>query len=100
MARKKERVKASAPARAAEKLGQVLELPPGTLTRGAHIELSSNREALVDGCRGVLEYDETKIRLNVGDGTVQFIGRTLEIRSLTQNQAVIAGFIRTIEFSV
>ena len=35
---------------AARQLDRALELPAGTLSGGAHIELNSNREAVIDGC--------------------------------------------------
>lgn len=86
--------------KAAEKIGGALELPPGTLTSSSHIEISSNREAFVDGCRGIIDYDEDHIKVNIGNGTACFFGRGLEIKSLSAHQAVIRGFIMKIEFNV
>ena len=62
------------------------------------MELNSNREATIDGCKGVLEYDENVVRLNTGQGQVRLTGRGLVIRTLSQNQAVVEGFILSIEF--
>ncbi len=83
---------------AARKLDRVLELPAGTLSGGAHIELNSNREAVIDGCRGIIDYSETSVRINVGNGSVTFSGRELMIKTLTDKEAVIAGCISTVEF--
>lgn len=81
-------------------LGKALELPPGALGKGAHIELSCNREATVDGCKGVMEYEEDRIKLNIGAGSVTFTGRGLQITNLLGAQAVIAGYITGLEFTM
>ena len=80
-------------------LGKILELPPG-MSGGAHVEVFSNREAVVDGCRGVMEYDEAGIRLNVGTGTLRVLGRGLDIDYFGDGQVVIKGFIQNIEFGI
>ena len=84
--------------RAGDLIDSALELPPGVMGSGAHIEIDGGREAVVDGCKGVLEYEECLIRLNVGTGQVKFTGRKLLIRSLTASQAQIEGDIETLEF--
>ena len=81
-------------------LGKFLDLPAGALQGGARIELMGNREAVVDGCRGVLEYDETVIKLHAGNSTVRFLGRGLTIDSFGEQQAVIKGHILSVEFGV
>ena len=83
---------------AAGRLDDVLELPAGTLSGGAHIELHSNREAVVDGCKGLIDYSDSAVRLNIGCGTVTFSGRSLEIKTLSDSEAVIAGWITDISF--
>ena len=82
-----------------DRIDAALELPPGTMGRGVHIELDSNREAVVDGCRGVLEYDDELVRLNTARGQVKLTGRGLVIRSLSEDQAIVSGLFLTIEFS-
>lgn len=84
--------------RAGDFIDAALELPPGLLGGGAHIEIDGGREAVVDGCKGVLEYEECLIRLNIGSGQVKFTGQKLLIRSLTANQAQIEGCIESISF--
>ena len=62
------------------------------------IELSGNREALVDGCRGVLQYEDDVIRLSTGRRVVRFQGSGLMIRTMQQNQLLICGTILSVEF--
>lgn len=62
------------------------------------VEIILNKEAVVDGCYGVLEYYDNFIKLNIGKGTVLFCGANLQIISLDQQVAVIKGKIDNIEY--
>lgn len=84
--------------RAAERIGEELDLPKIVMPDVAHIELSGNREAIIDGCKGVLDYDDQSIRLNTGRTIVRFTGSDLTMRALTLEQAVISGTILSIDF--
>lgn len=68
------------------------------VTTEAQIELSGNREALVDGCRGVLQYETGVIRLSTGRRVVRFQGSDLMIRAMQQNQLLITGTIVSVDF--
>ena len=86
--------------RAAEHISDALELLPGTHSTSCAIQMSSNREILIDGCRGLLEYGDEKIRVNIGNGVVQLVGRNLEIKSLSCKSVVISGYILSVEFEM
>lgn len=79
-------------------ISRVLELPESTLTGGLHIEMNSNHEAVVENCRGVLEYTPQVIRLIAGGMVVKFTGRGLAIGSLNRNVTVVSGIITAVEF--
>ena len=81
-----------------KKAGETLREAAADLLPPMRVELLSDREAVVDGCKGVLEYEECLIRLNIGDGQVKFTGQKLLIRSLSANQAQIEGCIESITF--
>lgn len=65
---------------------------------GALITLTGNRSAVVDGCDGIIDYDEEAILVRAGRLTVRFSGRDLALRRLTENAAVIEGFIAQVEY--
>ena len=67
---------------------------------GPMINLSSNREASVDGCRGVVDYYDDRIKLSIQGGSVTFFGQGLHITSFTENSAVLSGRLQNIEFQV
>ena len=74
------------------------ELPPAALMRASKITISSNKEAVIEGCRGILEYCSDRIKLNIGCATVLFIGNSLTIDSLNVGSIVISGKITNVEF--
>lgn len=94
---KKTRARRNAPP-LAHRVEKVLELPGGTLSGDARIELTGNRRAVVESCRGILEYEEGVIRLNTGSGVIRFTGRDLGLSCLTEDSAVVTGCILSMEF--
>lgn len=65
-----------------------------------HMEINGNTEAVVDGCSGILEYDNDVVRIRTGKLTVRFTGRGLAIKCLTVDSLVVTGFFTGIEFLV
>jgi sporulation protein YqfC len=65
-----------------------------------HMEINGNREAVVDGCSGILEYSSEAVRIRTGRMIVRFGGRGLAIKCLTADALVVTGFITGIEFAV
>lgn len=66
--------------------------------KSTHIELFSNKRALVERCKGVFEYNDTLVKLNLGGKSGIFIGKNLKITSLEGKNLVITGEIETINF--
>ena len=64
-----------------------------------HIELEGNRELLIDGCKGIMEYEDRLIKICTDTVIVSITGDELNIRTYTQEQIVISGKIISIEFS-
>ena len=81
-----------------QQLATGLELPSNAFGGASQIELSSNREAVIDGCLGVLEYSENEILLNLGNLTVCFLGTSLCMKCMTPTGAIIEGNISSIQF--
>lgn len=75
-----------------------LDLPADTVSGYAHIEMSGNREMIIEGCKGVLEYSDCMIALNTGKLTVRLCGCDMTILSMQGSQAVIKGIITCVEF--
>ncbi len=84
--------------RAEQKVEQILELPVGAISSNARLEVLGNRQAIVEGCKGILEYDQEVIRLHTDTGILRFCGRNLSLNCLTEDSAVVSGYIMSIEF--
>lgn len=81
-----------------DSISRSLDLPQDAVSGYAHIEISGNREAIIEGCQGVLEYGDSVIALNTGRLTVRVCGCELTIISMQNGQAVIKGIITGIEY--
>ena len=73
-------------------------LPP--VNNAPCIELSGNREAVLEGCRGVLEYTPGLVRVNTASMIVTFRGRELDLRCISPSALIVGGFITDIVFTV
>lgn len=84
---------------AAERISQTLGMPSPTLPKVAMIQLMGNRECIVEGCQGVLEYNDDDIKLNIGTLVLCFQGQDLTLRALNDDGAVVEGTITNLNFS-
>lgn len=64
------------------------------------VELSGNREALIEGSRGVLEYTPETVRVNTVGMMITVSGRELNLRCISASALIIDGFITGLEFTV
>ena len=76
----------------------LFELSEDLLHKNFHIELTGNREAVVEGCTGILEYNDYSIRLNTAKYVLCFTGTDMQIQCMTTTGAVIQGNIHSIQF--
>lgn len=77
---------------------KALDVPAGIT--GLKVEISSNKRATIDGCKGVLEYYDSLIKLNIGSGTITFTGQNLHITSFDLGVAELTGRIENIEYCI
>ncbi len=74
------------------------EIEKTVLGRYSLITVTANTELLVEGLRGILDYDAETFRVNTISGIVVVTGRGLEIASLTAEEVLIKGKISSVEF--
>lgn len=63
-----------------------------------HIELCSDKRAVVEGCRGILSYSSEHISLNCKNMTVCFNGMNLSLCELCEGKITVAGMISDMSF--
>ena len=81
-----------------KRMEDVLEIPGGSITGEVHLDFSGSRQVIVEGCCGILQYDEDLIRLHTLSGELRFRGNALKMGSLSKEGAVISGRILSMEF--
>ena len=64
----------------------------------SRIELMGNTEAIIEGCQGVLEYDESVIVLSLGKMQIKFEGEDLSLKCMSDTDAIVQGRFVTIEY--
>ena len=81
-----------------EKLNKQFSLLPSVNFGESKIIINSNKEIIIEGCKNILEYEDDRIKLNLGNKTLLIIGESLSITSITINGVVIIGNISSLEF--
>lgn len=76
-----------------------MQLPVGALPNSSHFEMNGNREVIIEGSKGIIQYEENIIRVNMGKMITTFFGRHLTIKCFTKDSLIIEGFITSIEFT-
>ena len=74
-------------------------LGTGTELLLPHVELHSNCRAVVDGCRGIVAYDETCVKLNCGALLVTLHGDGLCMERLDGTHISVCGTLVSLAFS-
>jgi sporulation protein YqfC len=83
----------------AQQLGETLDLPGQLLPGFSHVELWQNRQAVIDGVKGVLGYSEAQVQLNLGVLVVTVKGAQLSIRSYQGEQLTLGGVIAELHYT-
>ncbi|HOJ48482.1 MAG TPA: YabP/YqfC family sporulation protein [Bacillota bacterium] len=68
------------------------------ILEGAYIELRGNNDLLIEGCDGLLGYEEDLITLQVGKQVLNIKGKRLTMRYLSEKKIGISGYIKGVEY--
>ena len=64
------------------------------------LELRFNREIIIEGCKGVIDYSSERISINVEKGIIIIEGANLHLHSFQDNCAIIKGVFTNVGFEV
>lgn len=81
-----------------EKVTEILELPKEVVLDIPKITMIGNGSLIVENYKGIIEYGDSKIRINTGKGIIKIQGDVLFIREITSENVVIIGKISSLEF--
>lgn len=71
---------------------------PETLCFDSRIEIFSNRQFTLDGCKRVLQFNDDYIKLGVKGGNIIIYGNGLNIGGFEDENATVKGNISSVEF--
>lgn len=81
-----------------EKFSEMLELPKEIVLNIPKTTIVGNGDMIIENYKGIIEYDNARIRVNTGIGVVRVSGSGLLIREITSEDIIICGEIRGLEF--
>jgi sporulation protein YqfC len=81
-----------------EKLSEMLELPKEIIMDIPKITFIGDKQMIVENYKGIIEYEESKIRLNTQIGILRIEGNMLSIEEITSDDILVKGDIRILEY--
>lgn len=97
-ARKPEKEKEKQRVSLKEKFAEMLELPKDVVLNIPRVTLVGDHDMMIENFKGIMEYEDGRIRVNTGSGVVKVTGVRLLIREITSEDIIISGEIRALEF--
>jgi sporulation protein YqfC len=68
--------------------------------KGPFIEIFSNTQIVIEGCGGVLEYNENYLKLRLASGALVLEGENFDVVSFENKTIFVKGKINSLEFAV
>ena len=62
------------------------------------VELCADKQAVIEGCEGILAYSETTVRLNCKTMVLELQGFELCLNNLSASQVCVSGRITALQF--
>lgn len=81
------------------RMADAANLPKDVVLGVPILTLTGHYEVNIENYRGILEYTEQLIRINVRGGQIRITGKTLEINYYTTTDMKITGKVEKIEYS-
>lgn len=70
------------------------------IMEGIHTEIFSNKNIIIENCKGIVDYQENYIKLKIKKGFLVLSGTEFVISSFEDEKIMIKGNIISIEFCV
>jgi len=81
-----------------ERVADFFDVPQNTLAHGMDVEIRSDRDVYVDGCRGIGEYTDERVVLRGGVMTVTVEGKNFELCAFADGRIRVRGRVRAVRF--
>lgn len=81
-----------------EKMSELLELPKDIVLNVPKLTMVGNGDLLIENFKGIIEYDNDRIRINTNSGIIKITGTGLGIKEITSEDLMVKGDISSLEF--
>lgn len=78
-----------------EKMGQILDMPLDMIKDYSRMTVIGNESILIENYKGIMEYEDEVIRLS---NNISILGNKLFIEEITDDEILITGEVKGIEF--
>lgn len=85
--------------RLGRRLADFLEVPQDIVLDLPRITLVGSQQLVLENHRGIIEYSPTRVRLALAQGELAVTGADLALVSLSEEEVIVTGNIRAIEFA-
>ena len=81
-----------------ERAAEMLDLPADAVAGLSHVEIIGTRELFIENHKGILEYNDTEVKLNGGKSVIRIVGQGLVVNSMNASQLKLVGQIESVQF--
>ncbi|NLY44277.1 MAG: sporulation protein YqfC [Clostridiaceae bacterium] len=81
-----------------EKVSEILELPREVVLNAPRMVFIGNKDVTIENYKGIIEYNDTVVRINTNTHMLRITGQDLEIKNITSEEIILSGIIYTVEF--
>lgn len=81
-----------------EAIKNLVESTKEAINLSSQIEISGNKNAVIQGTVGILEYNEDSVRIKLLEREITFYGAKLKIECLSQDSIELKGAFTRIDF--
>ena len=81
-----------------EAIGNMVDYKTIASTGQLQTTVNGNREVIIDGGKGILEYDNENVCVNAGTMQIKVFGTDLEIKCFSERSIIIVGTVRSVEY--
>lgn len=78
--------------------GLAFQIPSDPFSKLAEINIKGDKEIIIDGCYGIIEYSDTLISVSIGKPTLKIMGFDLMVSDYFDSNITVTGIIKSIEF--
>lgn len=79
-------------------LAEILELPKDIILDIPKVTMVGNLQIYIENHKGIIEYSDSRIRINTKSGVLRIIGKNLLLKNIIVEEIVIVGEIHQVEF--